>query len=87
MDVCLIWMEKLCLRRIRVCRYGYQSADRKIKSIEKIKPRMIVATFYGNPSTSIFPATALQMLVIKRTSTPSRTSYPPFFVATQNTAF
>ena len=44
---------------------------------EKIQPRMMVATFNGNPAQQSSPAVALPMLVKKLTSSPSIMSYPP----------
>ena len=51
-------------------------AVKSLKNIEKIQPKMMVATFNGNPSTTPSTATILTMLAIKMTSTPSITSIP-----------
>ena len=55
MDVCLgICMEKFCQHRDRRCRYAYWSmALKSCNIIEKIQLKMMVATFNGNPSTTI----------------------------------
>ena len=55
-------------------------------NIEKIKPRMIIATFNGNPSASIISYNS-PTNDREETSSPSITSYPPFFVASQNATF
>ena len=60
-------------------------ALKSLDSIEKIQPRMMVATFNGNPSEQSSPTTALPMLVKKLTSSPTM-SYPPLFVASRNTS-
>ena len=61
-------------------------ARKSLNSIEKIQPRMMVATFNGNPSITII-CYSPPMLVKKRTSSPFITSYPLLFVASQNTTF
>ena len=49
-----ICMEKLYQCYDRECRYALSTTDPKItNSIEKIQPRMIVATFNGKPSATI----------------------------------
>ena len=56
MDVCFsICMEKLCQRCNRSCRYAHRTTGPKksLNSIEKIRPRMMVATFNGSPSATI----------------------------------
>ena len=50
----------------------------------KIQPRMMVATFNDNPTQQSSPVT---VLVTKQPSSPSLISYPPLFVASQNTTF
>ena len=52
-------------------------ALKSLNSIEKIQPRMMVATFNGNPTQQSSPTTALPMLVKKLTSSPSMMSYSP----------
>ena len=52
---------------------------KSLNSTEKIQQRLMVATFNGNPSTTIISYTALPMLEKKRTSSPSITNYPPLF--------
>ena len=49
---------------------------KSLNSIEKIQPRMMVATFNGNPTQQSSPATALPILVKKLTSSPSIMCYP-----------
>ena len=56
-------------------------ALKSLNSIEKIQPRMTVAMFNVQQSS---PFTALPMLVTKKTLSPSKTSYLPIFVASQN---
>ena len=47
-------MEKLCQFRDRGCRYAYRTTSQKsLNNIEKIQPRMMVATFDSNPSATI----------------------------------
>ena len=50
-------------------------ALKSLNSIEKIQPRMMVATFNGNPVPQS-SATVLSMLMKKLNSSPSMMSYP-----------
>ena len=89
MDVCLsIGVEKLSQCSHRWCRNVFSPRARKLLNIiEKIQPRMIIATFNGTPAQRSFPATALPTLVTKQTSTPYITSYLPLFVTFLNNVF
>ena len=53
--------------------------------LEKIQPRMMVATFNGNPSATIISCCNLPVLMKKLISLPSIMSYLPLFVASRNT--
>ena len=49
-----ISMEKFCQCYGRRCRYTYRTKSLKsLNSIERIRPRMMVATFNGNPRATI----------------------------------
>ena len=61
-------------------------ALKSLNSIEKIRPRMMVATFNSNPSATII-CSALPMLGKKLNSLPSMMSYPLLLIASWNTTF
>ena len=54
-------------------------ALKSLNSIEKIQPRMIVATFNDNPSATIISCYSPTNVSEKQTSSPSITTYPPLF--------
>ena len=60
---------------------------KSFNSILKMQPRMMVTGFSATPAQQSSPATVLPMLVMKRTSTPFITSYPPLFLAYLYTTF
>ena len=59
-------------------------AQKSLNSIKISQPRLMVATFNGNLSTTII---SCYSLVTKRAISISITSYPPLWVASRNTTF
>ena len=62
-------------------------ALKSLNSIEKIQPRMMVATFNVNPSSTIISCYSPTNVGEETDPSPSIMSYPPLFVASQNTTF
>ena len=62
-------------------------ALKSLNSKEKIKAKMILATFNGNPCATIISCYTPTMLVKKLNSSPSTIRYPLLFVPSRNTTF